>query len=91
MCDDHSATWHFYLGRYIEGLNGDSKYVSDWERNLNATQENTQLNNNGRLPVNWLGQGVGHHGDMVNALWALRDYMMKDALTVSRTLEFSQL
>ncbi|KAK2168324.1 hypothetical protein LSH36_18g10050 [Paralvinella palmiformis] len=77
--------------RYIENLNPDSHTVGNWDRSLYATQENTPLPNNCKLPVHWLANGVGHHENAANALWALRDLMMKDAVTISRTLEFSQL
>ncbi len=46
---------------------------------------------NTKLPTQWLANGSGHHDNTVSALWALRDLMTKDALMVSRTLEFSQL
>jgi len=77
--------------RYIEGLTPESRGISDWEKTLTATPENTPLSNNGKLPIQWLANGVGHHDNAVSALWALRDLMLKDTLTVSRTLEFSQL
>lgn len=56
---------------------------SNWDTSLKATQENTPLLDSGRLPVHWLGNGVGSHGNVVNALWALRDYMLRDALNIS--------
>ena len=88
--------WHVYVigctDRYIEGLNPqDSGSVGGWEKSLYATQENTPTNPSSKLPVHWLANGSGHHDNTVNALWALRDLMMKDTLTISRTLEFSQL
>ena len=58
---------------------------------MTASPENTPTDRSQKLPVSWLGQGVGHHDSAANALWALRDLMMKDTLTISRTLEFSQL
>ena len=77
--------------RYIEGLTPENRGISDWEKTLTATPENTLLSNNGKLPIHWLANGVGHHDNAVSALWALRDLMLKDTLMVSRTLEFSQL
>uniref|UniRef100_T1J6Q3 Polybromo-1 n=1 Tax=Strigamia maritima TaxID=126957 RepID=T1J6Q3_STRMM len=69
--------------RYIEGLDVDNPHVSNWDTHLKATQENTSLSDKGRLPVHWLGNGVGNHGNVANALWALRDFMLKDALSIS--------
>lgn len=72
--------------RYIEGLQPDNKSVSNWDSHLSAAQENTPLSDSGRLPVHWLGNGVGNHGNVVNALWALRDFMMKDALNIAKVV-----
>ncbi|XP_069101019.1 protein polybromo-1-like isoform X15 [Argopecten irradians] len=76
--------------RYIEGLNADKPHISDWEKNLSATPENT-LTDEGRLPAHWLAQGAGYHGNVTDALWALRDLMMKDTMSISRTLPFEAL
>lgn len=72
--------------RYIEGLQPENKSISNWDINLKATQENTPLYDSGRLPVYWLANGVGSHGNVVNALWALRDYMLKDSLNISKVI-----
>ncbi|KAL3851885.1 hypothetical protein ACJMK2_015582 [Sinanodonta woodiana] len=77
--------------KYIEGLNADSHYISDWDKNLAATQENTQTPDESRLPGQWLAQGAGYHGNVTNALWALRDLMLKDTLNITRTLPFEAL
>lgn len=68
--------------KYIERLKPEHKHITNWENQLNATQENT-LNQGNKLPTNWL-QNEGNHGTVVNALWALRDFMLKDALNISR-------
>lgn len=60
--------------------------MSNWDKGLRANQENTPLNESGQLPVQWLGNGVGNHGNAVNALWALRDFMVKDALGIAKVL-----
>ncbi|XP_064633737.1 protein polybromo-1-like isoform X4 [Lineus longissimus] len=73
--------------RYIEGLHSDSNKVTEWDKHLAATQENTPLQQSGKLPVNWLTNGVEQHGNAVNALWALRDLMTKDALQIQRVVE----
>lgn len=71
--------------RYIENL--DKPFISNWEKHLMATQENTgSINDSGRLPVQWLASGAGSHGTVVNALWALREYMMKDSLGIAKIL-----
>nr|XP_045600014.1 protein polybromo-1-like isoform X3 [Procambarus clarkii] len=70
--------------KYIENL--DKPFLSNWERHLMATQENTIINDSGRLPAQWLSTGPGAHGTVVNALWALREYMMKDSLGIAKIL-----
>jgi len=78
--------------RYIEGLNPhDRGSIGGWEKSLYATQESTPLGDSGKLPVHWLAHGQDHHNNTVDALWALRDFMMKDALSISRALDFSQI
>ena len=79
------------MRRYIENLTADRQEVSNWRRQITATEENTPLGASGKLPVEWLGVGAAHHKNAVSAIWAMRDLMMKDALSVSRTLEFGQV
>lgn len=76
--------------RYIEGLRADKPFISDWDKNLTANAENTSTDPN-RLPAHWLAEGPGYHGNTSNALWALRDLMLKDTLNISRTLSFEAL
>ncbi|XP_025412250.1 protein polybromo-1 isoform X3 [Sipha flava] len=73
--------------KYIESLNLESK--PSWERQLIATQENTKgPDDPNSLPaIQWLGKGIGNHGNVLNALWALRNFMMKDAMGLSKTDE----
>lgn len=40
-----------------------------------------------QLPVHWLGNGYGDYENPVDALWALKEHMMRDALSLSRTGE----
>lgn len=80
-----------FFCRYIEGLNAESRTISDWDKNLSATQENTPAPDESRLPTQWLAQGAGYHGSVTDALWALRDLMLKDALNIQRTLPFEAL
>ncbi|RXG72085.1 Protein polybromo-1 [Armadillidium vulgare] len=70
--------------KYIENL--DKPFVSNWERQLTSSVDNTIINDTGRLPSHWLANGVGNHGSVVNALWALREYMMKDSLGIAKIL-----
>lgn len=78
------------MTRYIEGLRADKPFISDWDKNLTANAENTSTDPN-RLPAHWLAEGPGYHGNTSNALWALRDLMLKDTLNISRTLSFEAL
>ncbi|KAG8292054.1 Protein polybromo-1, partial [Homalodisca vitripennis] len=70
--------------KYIEGLHSDSRSVSNWDRQLKATQETIEPPDMARLPAHWLGNGVGNHGNILNALWTLRDFMFRDALGISK-------
>ena len=58
---------------------------------MNATQENTPAQPEANLPTDWLINGAGCHGNVTNALWALRDMMLKDAVGLSRTIPFDDL
>ena len=72
--------------RYIEGLSSENKYISNWDKQMSATSENTQIPDTTKLPADWLGNGVGNHGNVVNALWTLRNMMMRDVLAINKTL-----
>ncbi|XP_033610687.1 protein polybromo-1 isoform X6 [Cryptotermes secundus] len=72
--------------KYIEGLQADSKHISHWDKHLKATPDNTAIPDPSRLPAHWLGNGVGNHGNIVNALWTLRDFMMRDALGINKVI-----
>ena len=77
--------------RYIENLQPDRTDISNWRKQLTATEENTPLQPSGKLPVEWLGAGAAHHQNAVSALWALRDLMLKDTLSISRTLDYNEV
>ncbi|KAK7457993.1 hypothetical protein BaRGS_00039138 [Batillaria attramentaria] len=77
--------------KYIEGLNTETRTISNFHRTLSATPENTPAPNEARLPTQWLAQGAGYHGNVTNALWALRDLMLKDTLSIARTIPFEDL
>ena len=70
--------------KYIEGLNVNQKYIGPWEKTLNASLETTPPPDPEKLASveTWLGNGVGNHGSTMKALWALRKYMMNDALSL---------
>ncbi|EEC07487.1 polybromo-1, putative [Ixodes scapularis] len=70
--------------RYIEQLQPEARHVSPWDAQLKATKENTTVYDPSRLPAHWLGNGVASHGNALNALWALRDFMLRDALGIAR-------
>ncbi|KAK3930738.1 Protein polybromo-1 [Frankliniella fusca] len=70
--------------KYIEGLSAENRTVNNWEKQLKARPENTTVPDPSRLPGHWLANGVGNHGTMVNALWTLRDFMVRDALGISK-------
>ncbi|KAK4299042.1 hypothetical protein Pmani_003145 [Petrolisthes manimaculis] len=63
--------------KYIENL--DKPFVSNWERHLMATQDNTVINDSGRLPAHWLANGPGNNNSVVNALWSLHDPKREEA------------
>ncbi|CAG0881534.1 unnamed protein product [Darwinula stevensoni] len=74
--------------RYIESLSSENKPMSDWDRLLtpswNLPPEYLNPPDPSRLPTDWLRNGAGNHGNVVNALWALRDFMLQDALCLSK-------
>ncbi|XP_070490387.1 protein polybromo-1 isoform X4 [Chironomus tepperi] len=70
--------------KYIEGLQNNNAYVGQWEKSVKATREtiNTDVN---RLPTHWLGaRGREKPEEVIDALWKLRNFMWKDAFTLSR-------
>nr|XP_034176310.1 LOW QUALITY PROTEIN: protein polybromo-1 [Osmia lignaria] len=44
--------------RYIEALNVENRYISNWDKQMNANPDNTQIPDVTKLPVEWLGNGV---------------------------------
>lgn len=73
-----------FVRRYIEGLTADSQTMSNWEKQLNSTKDTTKTDE-ARLPAHWLADN-GDHGTSLDALWALRDFMMCDSLGLSKIL-----
>lgn len=68
--------------KYIEGLNKDSRSMCNWDRQLNANSEAMRVPDEGKLPVSWLAGNQGEYATSTEALWALRDFMLQEALGV---------
>lgn len=84
----HNLSYIFLLFRYIEGLQGESKHITSWEKTLQATQENTPIPDLEKLQnvTSWLGRKADQHDNVVAALWALRNQLLKDTLNLHKTL-----
>lgn len=55
-------------------------------KTIRATQETTPAVDTARLPTQWLGKRAHDKPEaVVNALWQLRDFMMKDVLTIHQS------
>uniref|UniRef100_H3DB75 Protein polybromo-1 n=1 Tax=Tetraodon nigroviridis TaxID=99883 RepID=H3DB75_TETNG len=69
--------------KYIEGLNADSSTVSKWDETLKAQRRDAYLTREqeSRLPSHWL-KSKGAHKTMADALWRLRDLMLRDSLNI---------
>ncbi|KAM9758917.1 polybromo 1, like isoform 6-T6 [Menidia menidia] len=69
--------------KYIEGLNSESGTVSKWDQTLKAQRRDAHLTKEqeSRLPAHWL-KSKGAHTTMVDALWRLRDLMLRDSLNI---------
>ena len=77
--------------RYIEGLTSGSRSVGGWEKSLYAKPPDNPAATpvSDKLPVHWLADS--NQENAVGALWALRDHMLNDALTISRVLDSTQI
>ncbi|KAG7267016.1 hypothetical protein CRUP_028263 [Coryphaenoides rupestris] len=69
--------------KYIEGLNSDSGTVSKWDQTLKAQRRDTHLTKEQEsyLPSHWL-KSKGAHRTMADALWRLRELMLRDSLNL---------
>uniref|UniRef100_A0A7N6AKL2 Protein polybromo-1 n=1 Tax=Anabas testudineus TaxID=64144 RepID=A0A7N6AKL2_ANATE len=69
--------------RYIEGLNAESSTISKWDQALSAQKQDVRLTKEqeSRLPSHWL-KSKGAHKTMADALWRLRDLMLRDTLNI---------
>jgi protein polybromo-1 len=70
--------------KYIEGLQNNSTYVGQWEKSMRVTRE-TVNHDLTKLPTQWLGErGKQKPEEVIDALWKLRNFMWRDALSLSR-------
>uniref|UniRef100_A0A3Q3KGU8 Protein polybromo-1 n=1 Tax=Monopterus albus TaxID=43700 RepID=A0A3Q3KGU8_MONAL len=69
--------------KYIEGLHSESSTVSKWDQTLKAQRRDAHLTKEqeSRLPAHWL-KSKGAHTTMADALWRLRDLMLRDSLNI---------
>lgn len=72
--------------KYIEGLQNDSRFVTPWEKTLQARRETAPHIDASQLPMHWLGpKDEEKSGDAIKELWKLRNFMMRDVLTIPRS------
>ncbi|XP_049589514.1 protein polybromo-1 isoform X3 [Syngnathus scovelli] len=71
---------------YIEGLTAESSTVSKWDHTLSVKKQDVRLTKEqeSRLPSHWL-KSKGAHKTMADALWRLRDLMLRDTLNIRYT------
>ncbi|XP_063070852.1 polybromo 1, like isoform X3 [Engraulis encrasicolus] len=69
--------------KYIEGLRADSATVSKWDHALKTNRREARMTKEqeSRLPAHWL-KSKGAHTTMADALWRLRDMMLRDTLNI---------
>ncbi|XP_037653850.1 protein polybromo-1 isoform X2 [Choloepus didactylus] len=69
--------------KYIEGLSAESSSISKWDQTLAARRCDVHLSKEqeSRLPSHWL-KSKGAHTTMADALWRLRDLMLRDTLNI---------
>ncbi|KAM4613208.1 protein polybromo-1-like [Polymixia lowei] len=72
--------------KYIEGLTAESSTISKWDQTLSARKKDVRLTKEqeSRLPSHWL-KSKGAHSTMADALWRLRDLMLRDTLNIRHT------
>ncbi|XP_017488460.1 PREDICTED: nuclear transcription factor Y subunit beta-like [Rhagoletis zephyria] len=73
------ATCSFNAALLANGkVNGAKKSTPGTASSSSATSSSSSAN-----PVTWLENGANGHSSVVDALWTLRDFMMKDALSLA--------
>jgi len=65
--------------RYIEGLRDNQRFLSNWSEQGDEHPPTPAA----QLPVHWLPDNQGYDS-VTDALWALRDHMLRDAVTLSK-------
>ncbi|KAM7402075.1 hypothetical protein PAMP_017345 [Pampus punctatissimus] len=72
--------------KYIEGLTAESSTISKWDQALSVQKQDVRLTKEqeSRLPSHWL-KSKGAHKTMADALWRLRDLMLRDTLNIRQT------
>ncbi|XP_038122175.1 protein polybromo-1 isoform X2 [Culex quinquefasciatus] len=71
--------------RYIEGLQAGAQYTTPWPKTLTVTRETLPNQDPNRLPVHWLGKkGRDKPEAVVDAIWQLRGFLMKDVIQFDR-------
>ncbi|XP_036286807.1 protein polybromo-1 isoform X17 [Pipistrellus kuhlii] len=78
--------------KYIEGLSADSNSISKWDQTLAARRRDVHLSKEqeSRLPSHWL-KSKGAHTTMADALWRLRDLMLRDTLNIRQAYNLENL
>ncbi|CAK6435510.1 unnamed protein product [Pipistrellus nathusii] len=78
--------------KYIEGLSADSNSISKWDQTLAARRRDVHLSKEqeSRLPSHWL-KSKGAHTTMADALWRLRDLMLRDTLNIRQAYNIENL
>lgn len=74
--------------KYIEGLHAENKYICNWERTLNGSQETAPAPDPEKLNsvATWLGPKANQQDNVLNALWTLRNQLLRDTLSLQKTL-----
>ncbi|XP_060060490.1 protein polybromo-1 isoform X23 [Erinaceus europaeus] len=78
--------------KYIEGLSAESNSISKWDQTLSARRRDIHLSKEqeSRLPSHWL-KSKGAHTTMADALWRLRDLMLRDTLNIRQAYNLENL
>ncbi|XP_025025065.1 protein polybromo-1 isoform X2 [Python bivittatus] len=78
--------------KYIEGLSADSNSISKWDQTLSARRRDIHLSKEqeSRLPTHWL-KSKGAHTTMADALWRLRDLMLRDTLNIRQAYNIENI
>ncbi|XP_074169184.1 protein polybromo-1 isoform X20 [Rhinolophus sinicus] len=78
--------------KYIEGLSAESNSISKWDHTLAARRRDVHLSKEqeSRLPSHWL-KSKGAHTTMADALWRLRDLMLRDTLNIRQAYNLENL